>query len=191
LLDRHKSGETKVLCVVDVLNEGADFPHVECLLFLRPTESKRIFYQQLGRGLRRCVGKSHCIVIDFIGNFQNAYRIPEYQGLMPLEEEGSSASSGPRNVKDILNLPLGCVVTFDAKVVQLFERQIHDPRFATRHNIGRILIYQYRRLADQLGHAPSRQEIDRSCLLGVRLYELVFGSWPRFTAAMKPNLARD
>jgi superfamily II DNA or RNA helicase len=58
--------------VVDVLNEGADFPGVECLLFLRPTESKRIFVQQLGRGLRRSVGKSHCVVIDFISNFKNA-----------------------------------------------------------------------------------------------------------------------
>jgi superfamily II DNA or RNA helicase len=79
LTDKLRSGSIRVLCVVDVLNEGADLPFIECLLFLRPTESKRIFYQQLGRGLRRYVGKSHCTVIDFIGNFKNAYLIPEYQ----------------------------------------------------------------------------------------------------------------
>ena len=70
-------GIVKVLCVVDVLNEGVDLPFVECLLFLRPTESKRIFFQQLGRGLRRYVGKEHCVVIDFIGNFKNAYHAVE------------------------------------------------------------------------------------------------------------------
>ena len=65
------------------MNEGIDLPFIECLLFLRPTESKRIFYQQLGRGLRRYVGKSHCVVIDFIGNFKNAYKLVEYQPLLP------------------------------------------------------------------------------------------------------------
>jgi superfamily II DNA or RNA helicase len=189
LLKKHRFGEITVLCVVDVLNEGADFPHVECLLFLRPTESKRIFYQQLGRGLRRYVGKSHCIVIDFIGNFKNAYRIPEYQGLLPLEEEELGGLLGSHgSPKEVLNLPTGCTVTFDTRVVELFERQLRDPRFATRHNIARILIYQYRRMADQFGHAPSKQELDRNCLLDSRLYKLVFGSWTRFVEAMKPNL---
>ena len=66
LIEHLQDGDVKLLCVVDVVNEGADLPFIECLLFLRPTESKRIFYQQLGRGLRRYVGKSHCLVIDFI-----------------------------------------------------------------------------------------------------------------------------
>lgn len=53
LRDRFRLGGIRVLCVVDVLNEGVDFPFVGCLLFLRPTESKRVFLQQFGRGLRR------------------------------------------------------------------------------------------------------------------------------------------
>ena len=69
-LRKFKAGSISVLCVVDVLNEGADLPFVECLLFLRPTESKRIYFQQLGRGLRRYAGKAFCLVIDFIGNFR-------------------------------------------------------------------------------------------------------------------------
>ncbi len=35
---------------------------------LRPTESKVIFQQQLGRGLRSAEGKSRLTVIDFVGN---------------------------------------------------------------------------------------------------------------------------
>src|SRR5438105_720677 len=56
-LDNLANGEIRVLCTVDVFNEGADLPFIECLLFLRPTESKRIFYQQLGRGLRQYSGR--------------------------------------------------------------------------------------------------------------------------------------
>ena len=117
-----------VLCVVDVLNEGADLPFAECLLFLRPTESKRIFYQQLGRGLRKYVGKSHCIVIDFIGNFKNAHKIIEYQGLLPFAEDQDSGTFGSAKTrKEVLNLPLGCEVHFDDKVIEAFANQTFDP----------------------------------------------------------------
>jgi SOS-response transcriptional repressor LexA len=43
---------------------------------LRPTESSIVFIQQLGRGLRKVVGKSYLTIIDFIGNYENNYLIP-------------------------------------------------------------------------------------------------------------------
>lgn len=176
-----EAGDLNVLCVVDVMNEGADLPFIECLLFLRPTESERIFYQQLGRGLRRYVGKSHCIVIDFIGNFKNAYKIVEYQGLLPITDiETLAGFASARSAKEVLNLPLGCEVKFDDKVIDIFYHQTLDPAHATRHNIARILLYQYRKLADRLGHLPSRKEVDRNLLLHSGIYRLVFGSWKRF-----------
>ena len=157
-----KNGTVSVLCVVDVLNEGADLPFIECLLFLRPTESKRIFYQQLGRGLRRYVGKSHCTVIDFIGNFKNAHRILDYQGLLPFEEDEQAGGPGTsRTRKEILNLPLGCEVIFDDRVIEVFASQTLDPAHATRHNIRRILLYQYERLARKLGRKPTKKDIDQ------------------------------
>ncbi|MDD4870401.1 MAG: DEAD/DEAH box helicase family protein [Kiritimatiellae bacterium] len=181
IVRRLESGKMKVLCVVDVMNEGADIPFIECLLFLRPTESKRIFFQQLGRGLRRFVGKSHCIVIDFIGNFRNAYRIVEFHGLLPeANEQPSSTPSGARTVKELLNLPFGCEVHFDERVIDIFSQQAMNPRFATRHNIGRILLYQYQRLQWRMGRPPTRQEVDRNCWLHSDFYRDVFGSWKNF-----------
>jgi superfamily II DNA or RNA helicase len=181
LLERVQDGDVKVLCVVDVVNEGADLPFVECLLFLRPTESKRIFYQQLGRGLRRFVGKSHCVVIDFIGNFRNAYRVVEYQGLLPFREESTDRIiQKPRSEKDMLNLPLGCKVEFDERVIDVFAKQSLDPAHITRHNIARVLIYQYHRLQRRLQRNPTRKDIDRNLLLHSDFYKLVFGSWKRF-----------
>jgi superfamily II DNA or RNA helicase len=180
---RLQDGETKVLCVVDVMNEGVDLPFVECLLFLRPTESKRIFFQQLGRGLRKYVGKSHCIAIDFIGNFRNAYRIVEYHGLLPeVDEQPRVNPRVARNVKELLNLPLGCEVHFDERVIDIFSQQALIPRFATRHNIGRILLYQYQKLERRMGKMPTRYDIDRNCLLDSVFYREVFGSWKRFEA---------
>jgi superfamily II DNA or RNA helicase len=178
---RLASGALKVLCVVDVLNEGADMPFVECLLFLRPTESKTVFYQQLGRGLRRYVGKSHCTVVDFIGNFKNAYKIVEYQGLLPLPDDEIAANLRRAHTrKEVLNLPLGCEVHFDDRVIDVFAQQTLDPRYATRHNIGRILIYQYERLCRQIQKRATKQEVNRYCLLNASFFEAVFGSWQRF-----------
>lgn len=181
-----QEGILRVLCTVDVVNEGADFPYVECLLFLRPTESARIFYQQLGRGLRRYVGKSHCVVVDFIGNFKNAHRMVQYQGLVSDEGEDSGDSVSRENTrKSVLNLPLGCQVTFDDRVLDLFSRQALDPAHATRHNIGRILIYEFERLRRRLGREPTQRDVDRSLRLGAEFYRLVFGSWARFLRVVK------
>lgn len=185
LIEGLKTGELNVLCTVDVMNEGADLPFVECLLFLRPTESKRIFYQQLGRGVRKYVGKSHCTIIDFIGNFMNAYKIVEYQGLLPfIDDEILMGFGRVTSAKEVLNLPLGCEVHFEERVIDIFAQQTLDPRYATRHNIGRILIYQYQRYVRRLGRRPTRREIDRDLLLHSEFYKLVFGSWKRFEELM-------
>jgi superfamily II DNA or RNA helicase len=184
IVEEFKRGEAAVLCVVDVLNEGADLPFIECLLFLRPTESKRIFYQQLGRGLRKYVGKSHCTVIDFIGNFKNAHKILDYQGLIPFEEDEQPSPGAIATRKEILNLPLGCEVHFDDRVIEVFASQTLDPAFATRHNIRRILLYQYERLARKLGRKPTKKDIDRAYLVNSDIYAILFGSWAAFEEIM-------
>lgn len=182
LIDRLAAGDVSVLCVVDIFNEGADLPFIECLLFLRPTESKRILYQQLGRGLRQYVDKRQCIAIDFIGNFRNAYRIVEYLGLEPLENDPESLLriSRAKKRKDILNLPLGCDVEFEDRLIDLFARQASYLERANRHNIRGILLFQYERLEKSIGRRPTRADVKRSCLLGVEFYVLAFGSWARF-----------
>jgi superfamily II DNA or RNA helicase len=169
-------GEIKVLCAVDVLNEGVDIPFVECLLFLRPTESKRIFFQQLGRGLRLSPGKDKVVVLDFIGNFHNAYRI----GLQPEETVVVESLGRFRSSKQVINLPLGCHVEFDDRVIDIFANQILDPKRATRHNIAQILIYLYLRTSKRLGHLATSKEIDRLQILDTELYKMVFGSWNKF-----------
>ena len=187
--EKLRKGSIKVVCAVDVLNEGADMPFVECLLFLRPTESQRIFFQQLGRGLRKYVGKPLCTVIDFIGRFKNAYRIVEYQGLSSTDsDEHEMPFTSIHSKKQIFNLPLGCSVTFDERVIDIFMRQIVNHRVPTRHNVSRILIYHYQRLAASLGRMPTAKDVDRYQLLDSSLYKAVFGSWKRFRSIIDSQM---
>jgi hypothetical protein len=184
LREELRIGTTKVLCVVDVLNEGVDLPFVECLLFLRPTESKRIFFQQLGRGLRRFVGKDVCTVIDFIGNFRNAYRVVENLGLEPEEYDTSFLGTTGAKWKEILNLPTGCSVEFDDRVIDIFGNQTLNPAFITRHNIRRILIYLYHKVERRLGRKPTREEIDMNSVLPSDIYVTAMSNFRSFMGPM-------
>ena len=61
---------------VDILNEGVDIVEINQVIMLRPTESPIVFIQQLGRGLRKTIGKEFVVILDFIGNYTNNFMIP-------------------------------------------------------------------------------------------------------------------
>ncbi|MBN2177054.1 MAG: DEAD/DEAH box helicase family protein [Demequinaceae bacterium] len=66
LLNAFRLGRVPILTCVDVFNEGVDVPDVNLIAFLRVTHSRRIFVQQLGRGLRLREGKERLRVLDFV-----------------------------------------------------------------------------------------------------------------------------
>lgn len=68
VLSNFADGRISVICVVDIFNEGIDVPDVNILVFQRVTHSRRIFIQQLGRGLRISEGKDKVIVLDFVSD---------------------------------------------------------------------------------------------------------------------------
>lgn len=68
VLAKFALGELKVLCACDLLNEGWDCPETEVLFMARPTMSKVLYTQQLGRGMRTAPGKDHLMVFDFVDN---------------------------------------------------------------------------------------------------------------------------
>ncbi|EAK3904343.1 NgoFVII family restriction endonuclease, partial [Campylobacter jejuni] len=74
---RLERGALKYLISVDIFNEGIDIPCVDQIILLRDTRSKIVFTQQLGRGLRLFPGKTSALILDFIGNYQNNYLIPQ------------------------------------------------------------------------------------------------------------------
>lgn len=70
ILLRFEQGQVHVLCACDILNEGWDCPAVEVLFMARPTLSRIIYLQQLGRGTRKSpqTGKQCLFVFDFVDN---------------------------------------------------------------------------------------------------------------------------
>lgn len=70
ILSDFAEGIINVVCAVDIFNEGIDVPDVNILVFQRVTHSRRIFIQQLGRGLRISEGKDKVIVLDFVSDIR-------------------------------------------------------------------------------------------------------------------------
>ncbi len=60
------------------MNEGIDVPDVNILVFLRATHSRRIFVQQLGRGLRLAYCKDKVVVLDFVSDIRRMAEVAEF-----------------------------------------------------------------------------------------------------------------
>ncbi|NKB55742.1 MAG: DEAD/DEAH box helicase [Alphaproteobacteria bacterium] len=69
LLARHEAGEIEAMVSVGVLAEGWDNPYCNIIVHLRPTLSKVLWGQSVGRGLRSAPGKEKCVVIDVSSNW--------------------------------------------------------------------------------------------------------------------------
>ena len=75
ILASYEEGRIPVLCACDLLNEGWDSPHTQVLFMARPTMSRTIYMQQLGRGMRKAPGKPFLMVFDFVDN-ANLFNMP-------------------------------------------------------------------------------------------------------------------
>ncbi len=69
ILAAHKTGEIEALVSVGVLTEGWDNPECNIIVHMRPTLSKVLWGQSVGRGLRSSPGKKECVVIDVSSNW--------------------------------------------------------------------------------------------------------------------------
>lgn len=59
-------GKYNVLCNSMLLTEGWDCPSVNCIICLRPTKSRGLYCQIVGRGTRICEGKEDLLLLDFL-----------------------------------------------------------------------------------------------------------------------------
>ncbi len=69
LLSSHESGKLEAMVSVGVLTEGWDNPFCNIIVHLRPTLSKVLWGQSVGRGLRSAKNKDKCIIIDVSSNW--------------------------------------------------------------------------------------------------------------------------
>lgn len=110
------SGTYEAITAVDVMNEGIDIPDVNILVFLRATHSRRIFVQQLGRGLRLSDGKEKVIVLDFVSD------IRRMADMIEMNNEGKV--KGAEN--EVVYLQDGFVSFSDAKIERFVNVWLGD-----------------------------------------------------------------
>lgn len=58
------NGDIRVVCNVDVIGLGVDWPEISCISYCRPTRSEMRYVQNIGRGLRPAHGKEDLVIID-------------------------------------------------------------------------------------------------------------------------------
>lgn len=85
-LDAFKSRDFPVLLNCGVFTEGTDIPGVDCVLLARPTRSRNLLVQMIGRGMRLHPEKANCHVIDMVASLETGIvTIPTLFGLDPSE----------------------------------------------------------------------------------------------------------
>ena len=120
VLREFRTGEVPIIVTVDMLNEGIDIPDVNLIAFLRVTHSRRIFVQQLGRGLRLSPGKAAVRVLDFVSDVR---RIAAAKGL---NREGQQLVTTPPQ-EQVLRYPDGQIVKFEGdEGLSFFDEYLGD-----------------------------------------------------------------
>lgn len=111
---RFRSGTTQLLTSVDLLNEGIDVPDVNIIVFARVTHSRRIFIQQLGRGLRLRKGKERVVVLDCVSDLRRIAEVSSFRAQVAAGET------------EILNVSRSTFDFEDQGVAGLIEQWIAD-----------------------------------------------------------------
>lgn len=105
VLEALAAGRIPVVCNANVLTEGTDIVEIDCIVYARPTQSKGLFVQIGGRGLRPAphTGKKDCLIIDLVGaTEQHSFTMSgaplegeeEEDGQQKLTSDGGDGSGG-------------------------------------------------------------------------------------------------
>lgn len=95
-----REGSLPILVNCQVFTEGLDEPATDCLILARPTLSKTLYLQMLGRGTRHAPGKTDCLVLDCVG----ATQAHDLQTVAALFDQRPEELAG-RSVRQVLETP--------------------------------------------------------------------------------------
>ena len=171
---------------VDIFSEGVDVPEINQIIMLRPTESPIVFVQQLGRGLRKAIGKEYVVILDFIGNYENNFMIP-------------IALSGDRsynkdNIRRYISeggrvIPGSSTIHFDEISRKRIFQAIDNANFSDL----KLIKENYNNLKNKLGHVPGLDDFDKYGEMDVlRIFDNNgLGSYHKFLTKYEPEYTRQ
>lgn len=85
-IDAFRRGEFPILLNCGVFTEGTDIPNIDCVLLARPTKSRNLLVQMIGRGMRLFEGKENCHIVDMVAALSSGVvSTPTLFGLDPAE----------------------------------------------------------------------------------------------------------
>ncbi len=127
ILHRLRTGKTTVVANCAVLTEGFDEPSIDCIIISRPTKSRPLYIQMVGRGTRKFPGKNDCLILDVVGLTarHDLITIADLFGLEPqdLEDETVAEAVASKRRRIVVHTPDGELVATD---VNLFcHRPLH------------------------------------------------------------------
>ena len=99
-LSEFQNGTVRVMCNVGILTTGYDFPNLDCIVFLRSTQSPGLYLQMAVRGMRPKSHTDHCLVLDFAGVVETHGPIT---AVNPKKPSGKGEGEAPVKVCDNCN----------------------------------------------------------------------------------------
>ena len=93
MLRAFEAGTVRALASCMVLTEGTDLPPADCIVMARPTRSRPLYVQAMGRGLRPYPGKADCLALDIVGATEEHEMIVAPVLLRDLEREEQEAEA--------------------------------------------------------------------------------------------------
>ncbi|KAG8361732.1 hypothetical protein FVEN_g1296 [Fusarium venenatum] len=100
-LDSFRKGEFPVLVNCGVFTEGTDIPNIDCIVLGRPTRSRNLLVQMIGRGMRLHPGKKNCHIIDLVSSLDTGIvTTPTLFGLDPNVLVERATVNGLRKIKE-------------------------------------------------------------------------------------------
>ena len=115
-LSDFKNGKIKILISIEILNEGIDVPEVNMIVFAKVTHSRRIFLQQLGRGLRISPQKDRVLVLDFVADVRRIGAALELNNEARIRAQET----------EVLKFKDGRIVNFDSENEDFFNEYLSD-----------------------------------------------------------------
>lgn len=101
MLHDYATGSIQVIANCAVLTEGFDEPRTDCVVVARPTKSRALFTQMIGRGTRKHPAKDHLLVLDVVGN-SNVHSIVTVPSLFGIPEEDAHEVTR-QNLTDVVD----------------------------------------------------------------------------------------
>lgn len=129
-LRKWKAGETLVMCQVNILVAGFDYPDLACVLMARPTKSKTVYLQLVGRGTRIKTEKSlfkNCIILDIVDNTGKHSLVNSWEldRVKDLEDRVFISESQKQQIREARERKLQSEIEKDQKVDLMALPKVH------------------------------------------------------------------